>query len=807
MTILKLTNGKKRAAFALPFKIIVDEHSKSGLLALAATLICVSFLVGVNLHGAPSYLISGELADEDVIAPKNLTIYDDEATKAKREQVAQLEPGIFELDMDAFSTLRNSVQEIFYKLNTFTTEEVNQFRMQISQDRQMEIQDAIVKIWGSSQFQSLVSSRVLPFLESRLRLGVVRDSREFLNFRGGILLLDPVTQARDFYLDTSNIYDLKSLNVEINQYLKNELRASSQMRQAVNELLEPIIPPSLIFNEELTATNIETAMTSVRPVEYEIRKGDLLVRKGERISREKQLRVNALRQSMDERFEPTTFLGVLAISFILSLGLFISPSGRKGSLVTRRDLLLISFVLLIFAVLSKFLAMHGEGLSESAFFNSTTLPYVFPVAGAAGLASMVFSARRYCVTGLLLAFLCTVMAGAGLALFLFYFLSCMTNTWLVSRAQTRNEMFFSIIPLSIILTLLWFGCAAFDSSGHLDYSAGIAAAVLHSVGALVVVFVLSPVLEIIFNYTTRFKLMELMNLEQPLLQELMMAAPGTYHHSLIMANMAEAGAKAVGANPLLCKVAALYHDIGKLPKPEYFIENLMGRENRHDKLSPSMSALILISHAKKGVELAQQHKLGDEITDIIRQHHGTNVIRYFYEKAKDLGENPKEEDYRYPGPRPQTKEAAIIMLADAVEASSRVLSDPLPGRIQSHIDKLMRNIFAEGQLDESALTFKDLHKLSETFMRIITGVFHHRIEYPEAMGKEDKKKGPLPGEGGLPGLGAGLPFEPSAGARAAGYIGSNGYKVTKFESAKGKSDNSEPGPPAYPQPMQGGGKT
>ncbi len=802
MTIPKLGRNKKRVVFTMPFKIIIDEHSKSGLLVLAAALVGISLLVGINFHGTPQYLVSGDLADQDIIAPKNFTIYDDEATRAKREQVAQLEPGIFELDLDAFSVLRNEVQEIFYKLNTFTTEEINQFRLQISQDRQMEIQDALIKIWGSSQFQALISSRVLPFLESRLRLGVVKDSREFLNFRGGIILVDPVTQSRDFYLDTSNIYDLRSLDVDLNQYLKNELRASSQIRQAVGILLEPMIPPSLIYNQELTAANIETAISNVRPVEYEIRKGDVLVRKGERISREKQLRVNALWKSLDTSFMVTPFLGVLGVSFILSLGLFISPSGRRGSLVTRRDLLLISFVLIIFALLSKFLALHGESLSEAAFFSSITLPYAFPVAGAAGLASMVFSARRYCVTGLLLAFICTVMAGAGLALFLFYFLSCMANTWLVSRAQTRNEMFFSIIPLSIVLLFIWFGCAAFDSAGQLDYPAGIAAVVLHSVGALVVVFVLSPVLEIIFNYTTRFKLMELMNLEQPLLQELMMAAPGTYHHSLIMANMAEAGAKAVGANALLCKVGALYHDIGKLAKPEYFIENLMGRENRHDRLSPSMSALILISHAKKGVELAQQHKLGDEIMDIIRQHHGTNVIRYFYEKAKELGENPKEEDYRYPGPRPQTKEAAIIMLADAVEASSRVLTDPLPGRIQSHIDKIMRSIFAEGQLDESALTFKDLRKLSETFMRIITGVFHHRIEYPDVMTKDDKKKSP--GNESVSGSGSAEPLYSSELQRpAAVQAGGNGSKPQKPAVSV---DSGEPGPPAYPQPMQRGGK-
>ena len=215
-------------------------------------------------------------------------------------------------------------------------------------------------------------------------------------------------------------------------------------------------------------------------------------------------------------------------------------------------------------------------------------------------------------------------------------------------------------------------------------------------------------------------------------QELMVTIPGTYHHSLVVANMVEAGAKAIGANSLLCKVAALYHDAGKLTYPEYFIENQFGGPNKHDKLAPSMSALIITSHVKKGTELAERYKLGQEIIDIIRQHHGTRVIRYFYQKAINMGERPRESDFSYPGPRPQTKEAAILMLADSVEASSRTLTDPTPARIRTHIDTIIKGIFSEGQLDESELTFKDLHYLSENFQRILTGIFHQRIAYPPA---------------------------------------------------------------------------
>jgi putative nucleotidyltransferase with HDIG domain len=220
----------------------------------------------------------------------------------------------------------------------------------------------------------------------------------------------------------------------------------------------------------------------------------------------------------------------------------------------------------------------------------------------------------------------------------------------------------------------------------------------------------------------------------------MMNLPGTYHHSLVVSNLVEAGAGAIGANSLLCKVAALYHDIGKISRPEYFVENQFGGPNPHDKLSPAMSALILFAHVKQGVELAEEYRLGREISDVIQQHHGTRGAMYFYNKAVQMGENPDLQDYSYPGPRPQSKEAALVMLADAVEASSRLLVDPTPARIRAHVTKIVKGVYAEGQLDESDLTFRDLNKLIEQFVRIITGQFHQRIAYPDAQKPKPKPK-------------------------------------------------------------------
>jgi len=248
---------------------------------------------------------------------------------------------------------------------------------------------------------------------------------------------------------------------------------------------------------------------------------------------------------------------------------------------------------------------------------------------------------------------------------------------------------------------------------------------------------LVPLIEIAFDYTTNIKLLELADLNQPLLKELSMKAPGTYQHSIMVGNLVDGAADAVGANSLLARVSAYYHDIGKIRKASYFAENQLQGENKHERLSPSMSSLIILAHVKDGVELAREKRLGGTIRDIIRQHHGNSVISFFYQKAKNQ-QNPgyqsiSDKDFRYPGPKPQTKEAALVMLADAVEATSKTLAEPTLPRIQGMVQKIINGIFIDGQLDECELTLKNLHAIANSFNRILAGgVFHQRVEYPSA---------------------------------------------------------------------------
>ena len=250
---------------------------------------------------------------------------------------------------------------------------------------------------------------------------------------------------------------------------------------------------------------------------------------------------------------------------------------------------------------------------------------------------------------------------------------------------------------------------------------------------------LLPVIEYLFSVNTEISLLELADLNQPLMRQLSLQAPGTYHHSLIVGSLAETAASAVRADPLLARVGAYFHDIGKLQKPDYFVENEGTQGSRHNELTPSMSALIIGAHVKDGAEMAEEYNLPHAIIDIIEQHHGTSLMEYFYRLSQETDDasDVSEEQFRYPGPKPRTKEAAIILLADAVEAASRTLPEPSPARLRSLVNELTMRKLLDGQLDDSPLTLTGLSKAQDGFVRVLTAIFHSRVKYPSTSGGEN----------------------------------------------------------------------
>ncbi len=254
-----------------------------------------------------------------------------------------------------------------------------------------------------------------------------------------------------------------------------------------------------------------------------------------------------------------------------------------------------------------------------------------------------------------------------------------------------------------------------------------------------------PLFEYLLRSVTNISLLELADSNQPILQRMILEAPGTYHHSLIVGNMSDTACSAVGANGLLARIGAYYHDIGKLQKPEYFIENQNIRKNAHDALSPTMSKLIIMNHIKEGLELAKKYKLSPVLWDFIQRHHGNSLVYYFYRRAledKQEDQEISEEGFRYPGPKPNTLETAIVLLADSVEAATRSLADPTPDKIDEMVHKVINNKFIDGQLDECELTLKDMEKISGIFSKILSGIYHSRLNYPPETKHENNHKKP-----------------------------------------------------------------
>ena len=331
------------------------------------------------------------------------------------------------------------------------------------------------------------------------------------------------------------------------------------------------------------------------------------------------------------------------------------------------------------------------------------------------------------------------LAGGHFYLLVLFLISAISSSLLVLGARRRIVIIRAGLFVGIIQALSLFLARRFLVNLPGQYLL----LLINGFASAIIVIGVLPVFEFLFRTVTDVSLLELADFNQPLLQRMIMEAPGTYHHSLIVGNLSEAACRQVGANALLARIGAYYHDIGKLEKADYFSENQNIASSRHDDLSPTMSKLVIMNHVKEGIELARRYKLNPRLVDFIRQHHGNSLVYYFYRRAlEEIEEDQeiKEEGFRYPGPKPDTKEAAIVLLADSVEAATRALKDLSLSKIEEVVHKVINNKFIDGQLDECDLTLKDLEKISAIFVRILSGMYHGRISYPEVSNSENNHK-------------------------------------------------------------------
>jgi len=374
----------------------------------------------------------------------------------------------------------------------------------------------------------------------------------------------------------------------------------------------------------------------------------------------------------------------------------------------------------------------------------TDIPhYYIPVAGIIILTTLLFNDLE---VSFLMSFVASIIValilGEGFGMMLTFFVGGIVGAYLCKEARTRGQLFSAAFFIGLIhvicMILLNIDSPLLNDMTFITKQ--ILPGALNGFVSTFIVMATLKIFEYLFGVVTNFSLLELADFNQPLLKRMILEAPGTYHHSLVVSNLAESAADAIGAHALLTRVGAYYHDIGKMLKPQYFTENQLLGGNLHDKIEPSMSRLVILNHVKEGIELAQKNKLNQAIIDFIPEHHGTSVIYYFYQKSLEASDNPdtlNEDNFRYPGPKPRSRETAITLLADSVEGATRALDDPNPKNIDDTVRKIVNNKFIDGQLDDCPLTLKEIDKISETFIRILTAMYHGRIKYPEKTDKKD----------------------------------------------------------------------
>ncbi|MFU8858819.1 MAG: HD family phosphohydrolase [Cyclonatronaceae bacterium] len=575
--------------------------------------------------------------------------------------------------------------------------------------------------------------RINRFINDALQQGIINVSKD--RFSSDELLVRDLSERTQRSFSFSTVREIPEVMDLAMFQLPRQL--PDQAVPAALQLLDAVIQPNFIYNENETEAQISQAIENISPTKGAVTSGQVIIRKGDLINAERQNILNSLDQARMSRassFELWQYyigdtLLILAVFsvFLFYLYLYRRPIFDNNSM----------FLLVFLAI--------GIVLGASLFVaRIDTIPsYVVPLALAPIILTIIFDSRVGLMATTVIALATALIHGNNFEFLLATITACSIGVFSVRDIRKRSQFFLTtpaLVFIAYVFVLLGF---TLTRTGGWDL---LAVNILHVfLNALLVSLLTYPVIflfEKLFKVTTDVTLYELNDNNHPILKALMMRAPGSFQHSLQVSNLSEAAAAAIGANSLLCRVGALFHDIGKMEKPHYFVENQSGGMNEHDKLKPRMSAMVIKNHVATGVKMAEEEGLPEVIIDFIKTHHGTSVIRYFHGKAKDLAEDDteiREEDFRYDGPLPETKETGILLLADCIEAASRAMTDPTYQKLENLVVRMVDERMAEGQLNNCPLTFQDLRIIKDSFLKILVGMYHGRIKYP---GQDQKDNAP-----------------------------------------------------------------
>lgn len=724
------------------------------LIFLAFIAVSVFSLPANTINTGYSYTTGQPWRSGDLTAPFDFAINKtDEEIEQEKQEIKESVAPIFHVDQNAAISIQSSLDSLYREfqpvLDAFYNwqeakreelatvnddsirfiQEMNRSTFNLTESSMTSLLESYDRVknqdLSSNQFIGMnVKQRLEEVIDQLLEQGII-------NQRKGTITHNKITirdtrQSTERSVNLTRVRDLKEAN-EFAQVQFNRFFEEANARLAM-ELYNKVIKPNYIFSPESTQERIEESISNISETKGAIASGQVIIRRGDIVTPEKANILESLAEARSLNASKAEqwirFGGQVIVIIMISFVFFMYIYLYRRSITYDNSMFLLVF-------LNMGLISFIAGLVN---YLDVSDPYIVPVAIAPIVLTIIFDSRVGLVASITLATLLGLINSNNFEYVLSTFAACSLGVFSVRDIKDRSQFFFTtpgVVLVTYVVVLGSFSIASLTGwekfSNDLLYVAISSAFILFTY-PLILLF------EKLFGVTTDFTLIELGNTNQPLLQDLMNKAPGTFHHSLQVANLSEAAATAIGANALLCRVGALYHDIGKMVKPEYFVENQSKGINEHDKLKPQMSAMVIKAHVSEGVKMAQEADLPKVIINFIETHHGTSVIRYFYEKAREdesLKEMLQEDQFRYEGPLPSTLETGILLLADGIEAASRAMKNPTYSKLENLVNRMIDDRVAEGQLSHCPLTFRHLQVIKETFLNILVGVYHSRVEYPE----------------------------------------------------------------------------
>jgi putative nucleotidyltransferase with HDIG domain len=716
---------------------------RDAIVGFCAAIVLSAILVGFRHQRIPEFKVN-QIANQDVRVAKDAQYIDTEETKIKRAEAAAKVRSVYHLDQNIISERKKIISRVFSDSRNLLSENNLTSQKGINSDIELDLANELKIRLGDTfpaellpillreRFNIALENRILDALGTVLQEGIIEDAEQLENEQG----IGFVIQESSFPF---HIRDLSEAKEYLRQFDLGLQQSTEEEKDILFHYLETMLVPTLVYDAEETEKNRDIASSQVPNVEVKIKRGQMLVQQGDIITADLLRKLDILR----DMWKPSStflqgmgyflFISILLYSLWRYLVYFQSQHQKIRKHATLIIVIITSELLII-----RFATVLADILDERfhRFQDPATLYFATPFALGPLLVTLLTDTKLGIITSVFLATVSGLFYG-NIDAAVYLIMGSLVGIYGIRQYKDRV----SILKVGFAIGILNCICLAglnILQQNPVSLSAGIdlvAVAFLSGLLASTIASMMLPALEFFFKIVTDIRLLELSNLNAPILRRLSVEAPGTYHHSLMVATLAEFSAESIGANALLTRVSAYYHDIGKILKPEYFVENQSLEYNKHEQISPRISSIVLSRHVKDGLKLAKEIGLPQIIRDMIPQHHGTRIMSYFFRKAKETADykNGKvsDADFRYSGPKPQSKEAAIMMMADSVEAASRTLSDPNPSQIQGMIDRLVNGIVEDNQFDECDITLRDVRLVKESFFKILTGIFHRRIDYPD----------------------------------------------------------------------------